>query len=687
MHKDPQQCSISDFKGVGKELEKKLVKAGFSNGWDLLLSLPYKYQDRTRLTPLSELQEGQEVLVRGVVQHVDVSGFRQKSLTVYLAEGQFVLALRFFRFYPGQLKQFEVGKSFQCFGVVKRHGFQWEMAHPVSSAYDPVLPPVLDSFLTPVYSTHKGIADALFRRLVEQALTIMPVKDYLPDAFRKAHQLAPIYDLLRAVHEVPRGTSSASIQSCLEKLRYRLCFEELLAHQLSLSILREQYQALPAKAYAADVLLKQTFLSALPYQLTAAQTRVLTDIENDLAKEQAMLRLVQGDVGSGKTVVAALAALPVLSAGGQVAMMAPTEILAEQHFAQFKIWFEALGFRVAFLASKLTAKEKRECLSAIAAGEVDMIVGTHALFQKDVVFASLGFAIIDEQHRFGVHQRMMLRDKGAVSGSVPHQLIMTATPIPRTLAMCAYADLDQSIIDELPPGRKPIKTVAIDNQRRDEVIARIQSVCAEGRQVYWVCTLIEESEKLNCEAAEKTLVTLQAALTDLRIALVHGQMKADEKAKTMAAFVAGELDVLVATTVIEVGVNVPNASLMVIDNAERLGLSQLHQLRGRIGRGEYDSFCVLVYQSPLGKIAKLRLNALRETQDGFKIAEIDLKLRGPGELLGTQQAGDVNFRFADIERDASLLESLEDVVDSLDPATAELLIKRWRSNAADYRFV
>ncbi|PIQ44045.1 MAG: ATP-dependent DNA helicase RecG [Gammaproteobacteria bacterium CG11_big_fil_rev_8_21_14_0_20_46_22] len=677
------QQPLRQFKGVGDALAKRFAQHGLHTYWDLLLELPLRYQDRTRVSAISRLQDQNFALVRGKVTHAEVSGFRKKMFLVYIADASGQMLLRFFRFYPSQVQQFQVGSYVQCVGDVKRVGFQFEMIHPEYQFFDPDAPPELFKSLTPLYSSHKGVPANLLRQLIESVVLSLPESDELPETFRSAYGLGDLYDLFRQAHKPLVGIDKASC----DRLRYRLAFEELLAHQLTLNSWRAEYQAFPAKAYAPDESMQKAFLSQLAFSLTAAQQRVLTEIHGDLLRECAMMRLVQGDVGSGKTVVAALSALPVLAAGDQVALMAPTEILAEQHVQKFQVWFEALGYRVAFLASKLTAKHKREQLAAIELGEVDWVIGTHALFQDSVAFKSLGLVIIDEQHRFGVHQRLLLRDKGAREGRVPHQLIMTATPIPRTLAMCAYADLDQSIIDELPPGRKPIKTVVLDEQKRDELVVRIRSIVERGRQVYWVCTLIEASEVLECQAAQDRFVALSESLPDLRLALLHGRMKPAEKANIMADFVRGEVDVLVATSVIEVGVDVPNACLMIIENAERLGLSQLHQLRGRIGRGAHESFCVLLYKAPLGKIAKSRLRVMRETQDGFKVAEEDLKLRGPGEMLGTRQAGEVGFRFADIETHEDLLSDMPLIASRLDSDSAALLLDRWQSDKAKYASV
>lgn len=654
------QASCQTLPGVGAKLAQALAKAGVHTLFQLLQHLPLRYQDRTRLTPINRLHAEQYALIRGTIEHVEVSFRKRKMLLVYVNDGSGVLLVRFFKFFQSQRMQLQVGALLQCYAQVKRVGLQAEMAHPDYQVLHPEHLPDLEKHLTPVYPAIKGVAPAVLRKIITACCEMLrqQLEDYLPDALRQHFSLGSIWQLFYAVHRVAADTPLMNLQKHTAMLRHRLAFDELLAHQLSLNQYRDFYQSLQAVACNEDQVLKQRFLKDLPFALTSAQARVLQEIESDLCKAKPMMRLVQGDVGSGKTIVAALSALPVLAEGLQVAIMAPTEILAEQHYTKFLNWFSVLGFSVTRLLSKLKAKQKREVLADISDGRAQVIVGTHALFQKQVQFQQLGLIVIDEQHRFGVHQRLSLRDKGVLDKQHPHQLIMTATPIPRTLAMCAYADLDQSVIDELPPGRKPITTIAIDNRRRLQVIERIRSVCASGRQVYWVCTLIETSDVLQCEACEKTFETLESELGDLRVAMIHGRLHNDEKQETMQRFVQGDIDVLVATTVIEVGVDVPNASLMIIENAERLGLSQLHQLRGRIGRGEYQSFCVLLFQSPLGEVAKKRIEIMRETQDGFVVAEKDLAIRGPGEFLGTRQAGSLEFRFADID-DQRLLNDVQ----------------------------
>ncbi|HVK98706.1 MAG TPA: ATP-dependent DNA helicase RecG, partial [Dongiaceae bacterium] len=545
--------------------------------------------------------------------------------------------------------------------------------------------------LTPLYPATEGIQQPSLRRLSDQVLALLgksqAVAELLPvDALHKAQWPS----LTEALHFVHRPPPDAPVQTLLDgthKAQQRLALEELTAHNLSLLKLRDRVKRQTAVALSAQSNLEQLLLRNLPFAPTNAQQRVHKELCQDLAQPHPMLRLVQGDVGAGKTLVAARAALLAIDAGYQVALMAPTEILAEQHYHAFLDWFEPLGLRVAWLAGKLKGKKRNEQLALIETGTAHMVVGTHALFQEEVQYRGLALVIIDEQHRFGVHQRLALKQKGERSGIAPHQLIMTATPIPRTLAMSAYADLDTSVIDELPPGRTPVKTVVIENQRRNEVVARVRNACREGRQVYWVCTLIEGSEQLEAQAAEDTAAQLRQVLPDVAIGLVHGRLKSSEKADVMDQFKQAKLQVLVATTVIEVGVNVPNASGRIIENPERLGLAQLHQLRGRVGRGATESFCVLMYQKPLSKLGRERLDILRQTNDGFLIAEKDLQLRGPGEVLGTRQTGEMNFRIANLLRDEALLDDAKQLAEWLrqrHPERTEPLIQRWLGNAAQY---
>jgi len=595
--------------------------------------------------------------------------------------------LRFFHFRRQQAQQFAPGLRLRCFGAIRHGQHGLEMVHPQYRVMRGEA--AVEETLTPVYPVTEGLGQQRLRGVIDKALARLPGEaalELIPPELLRPLGLMPLRDALLGVH---RPTPDADVQALLagsHPAQQRLAFEELLAHHLSLKRLRAQVRKHRASALPADPELRQRFLAALPFTLTGAQQRVGDEIARDLAKRVPMLRLVQGDVGSGKTVVAALAALHAIANGRQTALMAPTELLAEQHLRSFRAWFDPLGIEVVWLAGKVTGRARDKALAQLAGG-APIAVGTHALMQEGVAFARLGLAIVDEQHRFGVQQRMALRDKGMAGGEAPHQLVLTATPIPRTLAMSAYADLDVSTLDELPPGRTPVRTVAVANTRREEVVGRIRAACAEGRQAYWVCTLIEDSDQLQAQAAEVAHAQLCAALPGLAVGLVHGRMKPKQKQAAMDAFKDGRTALLVATTVIEVGVDVPNASLMVIENAERLGLAQLHQLRGRVGRGSVASTCVLLYQPPLSGLAKQRLATLRETNDGFVIAEKDLRLRGPGELLGTRQTGEMGFRVADIVRDASLMPAVQRVGTALlrdHPGLANRLTARWIGAAARF---
>jgi len=672
---------VTSLKGVGPAVAEKLTVLGIHTVQDVLFHLPFRYQDRTRLTPIGALQPGSEAVITGEVALAEVVTRRRRSLLVRLADGTGSITLRFFHFSQAQVKQFQRGARLQCFGEARRGPGMLEMVHPEYRLK--TQGEALEHTLTPFYPTTDGVQQVGLRRLTDQALALLDghqLTDWIPAQLFGGKRLPDLVTALRIVHRPPPDADVEALMDGLHPAHRRLALEELIAHRLGLRLLRVQAQTRtsPQIKPAGDV--AKQLRTALSFALTGAQQRVLDDVLIDMATPEPMLRLIQGDVGAGKTIVAALAAAEVVEAGYQVALMAPTEILAEQHLLNFAEWFEPLGIDVGWLTGKLRAAQRRDAIEAVAMGRQRIVVGTHALFQKDVEFGNLGLAIIDEQHRFGVHQRMALRNKGADGSSLPHQLIMTATPIPRTLAMTAYADLDCSIIDELPPGRKPVTTVAIDSGRRAEIIERVSAAIAAGRQVYWVCTLIEESESLQAEAAEDTVATLQSLLPEHHIGLVHGRLKPREKDAIMQSFKARSIDLLVATTVIEVGVDVPNASLMIIENAERLGLSQLHQLRGRVGRGSTQSSCILLYQSPLSANARERLSIMRETNDGFVIAQKDLDLRGAGEVLGTRQTGLAEFRIAELGRDADLLDCVSDVADRLlneHPASVHGLIRRW----------
>jgi ATP-dependent DNA helicase RecG len=686
---------VTSLKGVGEALALKLARLRIESVADLLFHLPLRYQDRTRITPIGTLRAGHEAVVEGEVVAAEVVRGRRRSLLVRLRDGSGLLSLRFFHFSPAQQQQFQPGSWLRCFGEARAGATGIELYHPEYRLLKADAPPVEDH-LTPIYPATEGLHQTRLRALIEQALALLEahpeaLPDWITEDLRSRFRLPELHHCLHLLHQPTPDVDPAQLASGRHPASRRLALEELLAHRLSLQEVRLRIQEDGAPALPSGRSLQARFLTQLPFSLTAAQRRVLDEIGADLAREVPMLRLVQGDVGSGKTVVAAMAALSAIAGDCQAAMMAPTEILAEQHYRAFRAWFEPLGIEVAWLSGKLKGKARLDTKAAIQDGRARMVVGTHALFQGDVHFQRLGLAIVDEQHRFGVHQRLALREKGKkgekgeAGGLTPHQLVMTATPIPRTLAMSAYADLDVSVIDELPPGRTPVKTVVVPDERRPEVVARIRHACAEGRQAYWVCTLIEESEALQCQAAEATRDELVETLPELAIGLVHGRLKAAEKAAVMDAFKAGELDLLVATTVIEVGVDVPNASLMIIENPERLGLSQLHQLRGRVGRGATASFCVLLYHPPLSAHSKERLAVMRETNDGFRIAEKDLELRGPGEVLGTRQTGLAQMKIADLERDADLLERVAPLAEALlatHPEASRPLVRRWLGEEA-----
>ncbi|ENA33475.1 ATP-dependent DNA helicase RecG [Pseudomonas sp. HPB0071] len=680
---------VTALKGIGAAMAEKLARVGLENLQDVLFHLPLRYQDRTRVVPIGALRPGQDAVVEGVVATADVIMGRRRSLLVRLQDGSGTLSLRFFHFSQAQKDGMKRGTHLRCYGEVRPGASGLEIYHPEYRALKDDAPAPVEQTLTPIYPTTEGLTQLRLRQLTEQALERLgphSLLDWLPPEMAKQYKLGPLAEALRYLHRPPPDADVEELAIGHHWAQRRLVFEELLTHQLSLQRLRETMRAQQAPPLPPAKKLPKQYLANLGFKPTGAQQRVGAEIAHDLAQHEPMLRLVQGDVGAGKTVVAAMAALQAIEAGYQVALMAPTEILAEQHYLNFQRWFEPLGLEVAWLAGKLKGKARTASLERIAAG-TPMVVGTHALFQSEVHFARLALVIIDEQHRFGVQQRLALRQKGVEGRLSPHQLIMTATPIPRTLAMSAYADLDTSVLDELPPGRTPVNTVTITDTRREEVVERVRAACLEGRQAYWVCTLIEESEELTCQAAETTFEELSLALGELRVGLIHGRMKPAEKAEIMAQFKAGELQLLVATTVIEVGVDVPNASLMIIENPERLGLAQLHQLRGRVGRGSAVSHCVLLFHPPLSHIGRERLAIMRETNDGFVIAERDLELRGPGEMLGTRQTGLLQFKVADLMRDADLLPAVRDAAQELLakwPAHVSPLLERWLRHGQQY---
>ncbi len=674
--------SVTALKGVGPKVAEKLARLGLRSVQDVLFHLPFRYQDRSHTAPIGSLAPGREVVITGRIELTEIAYGRRRSLLSRISDGTGSLTLRFFHFSAAQQANLRRGRWIRCFGTARPGRGTLEMIHPEYEVFDeePDFAPA--PYLTPVYSTTEGLHQLSLRRLTGEALAhhLDSLQEWLPDTVRAELELPSLREAVSYVHAPPADATTEELAAGRHPAQQRLAFEELLAHHLSLRRLRARRQPDSAPAMDGPGELSAAFLAGLPFQLTGAQARVLAEIQADLAGGMPMQRLIQGDVGSGKTVVAAAAALQAVAAGYQVAVMAPTEILAEQHMQNFTSWLAPLDVTVTWLAGKLTAAARRRVLASVAAGEAQVVVGTHALFQETVKFAHLGFVIIDEQHRFGVHQRLSLREKGRHDGREPHQLIMTATPIPRTLAMTFYADLDLSTIDELPPGRTPVETIVLAEGRRSDVLQRVSAACQEGRQAYWVCPLIEESESLQAQAATETEAALREAFSELAIGLVHGRMKSADKENVMRRFKADEIKLLVATTVIEVGVDVPNASLMVIENSERLGLSQLHQLRGRVGRGAQCSTCVLMYHPPLSETAHTRLATMRETNDGFAIARKDLELRGPGELLGTRQTGDQLFRIADLVRDQKLLPRVEKAAGILlqaFPDRVESIIRRW----------
>lgn len=686
---DISQAPLTRFKGVGPRVAEKLRGLDLNSVQDLLFHLPARYQDRTRLTPLGSLRPGCEALVAGRIELADVILRRRRSLVCRLADSTGHVHLRFFHFNAAQRDQLNRGRWLRCFGSVRFGPAGLEIAHPEYVLLPEGEIPQPEDHLTPVYPTTAGLSQAYLRRLIDQALDrhLDHLTELLTDTVLEQMQLPSLRDALMLVHRPPPGTDVAALMSGKAPAQQRLAFEELLAYYLSLQRVRARLRAEPAPSLAVSGDLVRKLIAKLPFTLTGAQQRVFSEIQHDLSQPQPMQRLVQGDVGSGKTVIAACAALIAVEAGYQVAFMAPTELLAEQHLKNLSEWLLPLGIGLTALSGRLTGRARTAAYIDVAEGHARVVVGTHALFQDDVRFARLGLIVVDEQHRFGVQQRMRLRTKGERDGLVPHQLIMSATPIPRTLAQSVYADLDVSIVDELPAGRQPIDTVAVPASRRAEVVSRVHQACAAGRQAYWVCPLIEESETLDLETATRTAEALAEALPDLKIALVHGRLKPAQKERVMTAFKRGEVHLLVATTVIEVGVDVPNASLMIIENAERLGLSQLHQLRGRVGRGAAQSSCVLLYQAPLSDVARDRLAALRETNDGFEIARRDLEMRGPGELLGTRQTGVAAFHIADIVRDRELLPRVQQTAAHLHerhPERVERIIRRWLGRREDY---
>ena len=685
----PELRPVTSLAGVGESLAARLQKLSVHTVQDLWFLLPLRYEDRTRVRPIGQLTDGARAAVEATVELSEIVYRGRRQLLCRVTDGSGWLTLRFFHFSASQQAGLARGTRLRIYGEARRGPSGLEIVHPEYRRVDGAEPLPVDLALTPIYPTTEGLQQGRLRALTTQALGLLSdadVRDWLPQAVTSELKLPTLTEALRFVHRPAADAPLDELARRRHPAQRRLAFEELLAHHLSLRLLRQSMEK--EKAWPlTEFELAQRLRVSLPFKLTGAQERVAGEIDHDLGRDRPMLRLIQGDVGCGKTVVAALAAARAVGSGRQVAVMAPTELLAEQHAANFKNWFSPLRQPVALLTGTSTARVRRELRQAIATGAVPIVVGTHALFQEGVQFARLALAIIDEQHRFGVEQRRRLRAKGEHDQRFAHQLIMTATPIPRTLAMTAYADLDVSVIDELPPGRTPVKTVVLPQSRRAEVVARIEHACAVGSQVYWVCTLIEESDVLEQQAAEDMAAQLAAALPRVRVGLIHGRLPARDKDASMQRFKAGEIQLLVATTVIEVGVDVPNATLMVIDNAERMGLAQLHQLRGRVGRGAAQSTCVLLYRPPLSALARERLGVLRATNDGFEVARRDLELRGPGELLGTRQTGLAEMRVADLLRDADLLPRVQRaalVMQDAYPDHVAPLIARWVGRNGEY---
>ena len=682
---------VASLAGIGPQSAQRLEKLGVTSIQDLLFHLPHRYQDRTRIYPINSLQPGMSVLTCGTVEFTDVLMKGRRSLICRISDESGYLSLKFFHFSAKQQSNLSPGTLISCFGEI-RQGYQGlEIVHPeykVISSTDNITEPCL----SPIYPLTEGLRQTTVRKAIQQAVSLyleepQQLNDWLPKQILDKYHFPSLIDALQLLHQPKEQISVEQLQQGNLPAHKRLAFEELLAHHLILLKNKSAVKKWHAPVFKANSSQINQFLNALPFKLTNAQQRVIKQVSDDCQSKHPMIRLVQGDVGSGKTIVAAYAALLALSAKSQVAIMAPTELLAEQHKRNFQQWFKDSEPSIVYLTGQLKGKARKQALTDIADGSASIIIGTHALFQESVVFHQLGLIIIDEQHRFGVHQRLALREKGQTNDSRPHQLVMTATPIPRTLAMLQYSDLDISIIDELPPGRKPVLTRVIPSERREQIITKIQNWTNNQHQTYWVCTLIEESEVLQCEAAEKTAGYLTEVLPDVRIALVHGRMKSAEKEQVMQGFKVHEYDLLVATTVIEVGVDVPNASLMIIENAERLGLSQLHQLRGRVGRGDQDSYCLLMYQLPLSETGRQRLGILRESNDGFIIAEKDLQLRGPGDVMGTRQTGLMQLKIADLNRDTELLDQVQQAANIICtdyPQAVQPIIDRWLGQSSLY---
>jgi ATP-dependent DNA helicase RecG len=683
---------LTALRGVGPALAERLTRLNIGRPTDLFFLLPLRYEDRTRLTPLGALIPGQRAVIEGEVAISEIVYRGRRSLLVRITDGTGQVTLRFFYFSQSQQKGFIPGMRVRCFGEVRKTPAGFEMIHPEYRRLAEDAEPELEDRLTPIYPATEGLQQPRLRGLVNQVLDryLPDVMDWLPASRIADLGLPPLAEAISTVHRPPPGADLESLSAGTHPCQRRLALEEMLAHHLTLRRERARSRVESAHPLPTAGTLRDRFLDALKFQLTGDQRRALEEIESDLANAHPMMRLVQGDVGCGKTVVAAAAALTAIANDRQVAIMAPTELLAEQHRDNFANWFAPLGINIAWLSGALGKKARTLVHEAIASGEAQIVIGTHALFQDDVCYHSLALVVVDEQHRFGVHQRLLLMEKGRKGKQLPHQLVMTATPIPRTLAMTVYADLDTSVIRELPPGRQPVQTVAIPEDRRQEIVVRVREACEKGQRAFWVCPLIEDSEVIESQAAETMHRMLVEALADISVGLVHGRMRSEEKEKAMKAFSEGRTRVLVATTVIEVGVDVPEATLMIIENSERLGLSQLHQLRGRVGRGKELGTCVLLYRGPLSGMAKQRLKVLRATSDGFKVAERDLELRGPGEVLGTRQTGLAPFRIADLIRDADLVPTIQELARGLiadSPDGVDAIIERWIGSGRRFRHV
>ncbi|MCW3172739.1 ATP-dependent DNA helicase RecG [Shewanella subflava] len=680
---------ITELKGVAKKVAERLHKLGIKTVQDVLFHLPLRYEDRTQIYPIASLPFGSYGTIEAQVQSTQIIQGRRRMLICNVRDDTGPMTLRFFNFSMAQRSAMQQGAMIRAYGEIRRGNYHAEIVHPEYKIIQVGDDANLSETLTPIYPTTEGLKQASWIKLTDQALLMLSqggLAELIPTNLQPNNLSLP--QALMILHRPDKNVDPHVLEQGDHPAQQRLVQEELLAHNLSMLQLRQKSRRDNAVSLSVNGQLLNPFLKNLPFKPTGAQQRVVAEIATDLHQVHPMMRLVQGDVGSGKTLVAAMAALQAIENGYQVAMMAPTELLAEQHAANFAQWFEPLGLKVGWLAGKLKGKARAQSLADIASGSAQMVIGTHAIFQDAVQFHQLALIIIDEQHRFGVHQRLGLREKGVHQGFHPHQLIMTATPIPRTLAMTAYADLDTSIIDELPPGRTPVSTVAVSDNRRSDVIERVRlAALQDNRQAYWVCTLIEESEVLECQAAEDTAAELTEVLAELKVGLVHGRMKSAEKQAVMAQFKAGEIHLLVATTVIEVGVDVPNASLMIIENPERLGLAQLHQLRGRVGRGAIASHCVLLYKAPLSQTATKRLGVLRDSNDGFVIAQKDLEIRGPGEVLGTRQTGLAELKIADLVRDQHLIPSIQKLAVHIHqqvPDNVGPIIERWLGERQQY---